>query len=104
DLDPTLNLDILEVSFRNLTRWKVLETPSRLQTMQRIIGFQRKLVESGAFANPRSHIYYLPELYCAYFGRCYAAFVALAPAARSAIDPGGGFGFLRGKVLGYVDD
>ena len=74
DLDPTLNLDILEVSFRNFSRWKILETPSRLATVHRIIGFQKKLVESGAFANPRSHIYYLPELYCAYFGRCYAAF------------------------------
>ena len=28
DLDPTLNLDILEVSFRNLARWKILETPA----------------------------------------------------------------------------
>ena len=50
DLDPTLNLDILEVSFRNLARWKILETPSRLETVQRIIGFQRKLAESGAFS------------------------------------------------------
>ncbi|TKW76441.1 MAG: hypothetical protein DI543_20930, partial [Bradyrhizobium icense] len=33
DLDPTLNLDILEVSFRNLSRWKILETPSRLETV-----------------------------------------------------------------------
>ena len=89
DLDPTLNLDILEVSFRNLARWKILETPSRLATVHRIIGFQRKLVESGAFANPRSHIYYLPELYCAYFGRCYAAFIALPQPARAAIDPAG---------------
>src|SRR5882724_8499894 len=81
DLDPTLNLDILEVSFRNLSRWKIIETPSRLETVQRIIGFQKRLVESGAFTNPRSHIYYLPELYCAYFGRCYAAFIALPSAA-----------------------
>ena len=73
DLDPTLNLDILEVSFRNLARWKILETPPRLETVHRIIGFQKRLVASGAFTNPRSHIYYLPELYCAYFGRCYAA-------------------------------
>src|SRR6266436_270221 len=35
DLDPTLNLDILEVSFRNLSRWKVLETPARLDTVHR---------------------------------------------------------------------
>ena len=42
DLDPTLNLDVLEVSFRNLARWKVLETPSRLQTVQRIVAFQRR--------------------------------------------------------------
>ncbi len=77
DLDPTLNLDILEVSFRNLARWKVLETPQRLDTLRRIIAFQRRLAASGAFADPRSHIYYLPELYCAYFGRCYAAFLAL---------------------------
>ena len=39
DLDPTLNLDILEVSFRNLARWKMLETPPRLDTVHRIIGF-----------------------------------------------------------------
>jgi hypothetical protein len=102
DLDPTLNLDILEVSFRNLTRWNILETPTRLQTIHRIVGFQRKLVESGAFANPRSHIYYLPELYCAYFGRCYAAFLALSPAARAAIDPLRTFELIRARVLGYV--
>jgi hypothetical protein len=103
DLDPTLNLDILEVSFRNLSRWKVLETPSRLATVHRIIGFQRKLAESGAFANPRSHIYYLPELYCAYFGRCYAAFMTLPAAARAAIDPDGSFELIRARVLSYVE-
>ncbi|HEY0913102.1 MAG TPA: hypothetical protein VGD75_23010, partial [Bradyrhizobium sp.] len=104
DLDPTLNLDILEVSFRNLKRWKVLETPHRLATVHRIVGFQRRLVQSGAFRNPRSHIYYLPELYCAYFGRCYAALMALPSAARAAIDPDGAFEFIRGKVLAYVEN
>jgi hypothetical protein len=104
DLDPTLNLDILEVSFRNLKRWKVLETPQRLKTVHKIIGFQKRLVQSGAFRDPRSHIYYLPELYCAYFGRCYAAFAALPAAARAAIDPDGAFEFIRGKVLFYVEN
>jgi hypothetical protein len=102
DLDPTLNLDILEVSFRNLSRWKVIETPQRLDTVQRIIGFQKRLAASGAFTNPRSHIYYLPELYCAYFGRCYSAFVALPLAAQRTIDPDGAFDFIRAKVLAYV--
>ena len=64
-------------AFAISTRWQIIETPQRLETVRRIVGFQRRLVESGAFANPRSHIYYLPELYCAYFGRCYAAFMAL---------------------------
>lgn len=102
DLDPTLNLDVLEVSFRNLVRWKILETPPRLETVHRIIGFQRRLAEGGGFANPRSHIYYLPELYSAYFGRCYAAFMTLPAAARQAIDPDGHFEFIKGKVLAYV--
>jgi hypothetical protein len=102
DLDPTLNLDVLEVSFRNLSRWKVLETPHRLETVHRIIGFQKRLVLSGAFANPRSHIYYLPELYCAYFGRCYAAFLALPAPARTLIDPDGAFELIRTRVLAYV--
>jgi hypothetical protein len=102
DLDPTLNLDILEVSFRNLARWKVIETPTRLATVRRIIDFQKRLATSGAFTNPRSHIYYLPELYCAYFGRCYAAFIALPPAAQAAIDPEGAFAFIRSRVLAYV--
>src|SRR6478736_6301003 len=99
DLDPTLNLDILEVSFRNFARWKVLETPQRLATVHRIIAFQRNLVASGAFRNPRSHIYYLPELYSAYFGRCYAAFIALPPATQAAIDPDGAFELIRARVL-----
>jgi hypothetical protein len=102
DLDPTLNLDILEVSFRNLKRWNILETPSRLETVHRILGFQRRLAESGAFRNPRSHIYYLPELYSAYFGRCHAAFMALPEAARQAIDPDGTFALIRMHVLAYV--
>jgi hypothetical protein len=103
DLDPTLNLDILEVSFRNLPRWEILETPARLATLQGIIGFQKRLASSGAFADPRSHIYYLPELYCAYFGRCYAAFMALSVAARQTIDPDGAFEMIRIKVLAYVE-
>src|SRR5258706_11075127 len=102
DLDPTLNLDILEVSFRNLGRWKIIETPQRLDIVHRIIGFQKRLALSGAFTNPRSHIYYLPELYCAYFGRCYAAFIALPPTAHRPIDPKGAFDFIRAKVLSYV--
>jgi hypothetical protein len=104
DLDPTLNLDILEVSFRNFARWRIAETPRRLETLRKIIGFQRALVASGAFTDPRSHIYYLPELYCAYFGRCYAAFSALPGAARKAIDPDGAFAFIRGRVLAYVQN
>jgi hypothetical protein len=104
DLDPTLNLDVLEVSFRNLTRWKILETPQRLELLRGIVSFQKNLAASGAFANPRSHIYYLPELYCAYFGRCYAAFMALPAEARTTIDPDGAFEFIRKRVLAYVRD
>jgi hypothetical protein len=104
DLDPTLNLDILEVSFRNFARWRIIETPRRLDTLRKIVGFQRRLVASGAFTDPRSHIYYLPELYCAYFGRCYAAFSALPRAAQEAIDPDDTFAFIRGRVLAYVQD
>jgi hypothetical protein len=103
DLDPTLNLDVLDVTFRNLSRWKVLETPERLETVHRIISFQRRLAESGAFKNPRSHIYYLPELYSAYFGRCYAAFKALPAEAQRAIDPDHTFEFIRSRVLAYVE-
>ena len=87
DLDPTLNLDVLELCFRNCERWKIVETPQRLATVRKIVDFQRRLVETGAFADPRSHIYYLPELYCAYFGRCYAALRALPRAQQEAIDP-----------------
>ena len=104
DLDPTLNLDILEVSFRKLARWKIIETPHRLEIIHRIIGFQRRLVTSGAFTNPRSHIYYLPELYCAYFGRCYAAFMALPLTTRQMLDGEGAFALMRERVLSYVRD
>ena len=41
DLDPTLNLDVLELCFRNCERWQIVDTPHRLATIQRIIHFQR---------------------------------------------------------------
>ena len=104
DLDPTLNLDVLEASFRNLARWKILETPQRLDLLRGIVKFQKNLAASGAFAEPRAHIYYLPELYSAYFGRCYAAFKALPSEAQAAIDPDGAFEFIRERVLAYVQD
>lgn len=104
DLDPTLNLDVIETILRNLDRWRILDTPPRLDLLRRIIRFQRRIVESGAFADPRAHIYYLPELYCAYAGRCWAAFAALPAAQRAVIDPDGAFAAIRGGVLGYVRD
>ncbi|HZF35102.1 MAG TPA: hypothetical protein VE914_15000 [Candidatus Angelobacter sp.] len=104
DLDPTLNLDVLETSFRNHERWQIVENPGRLRTLRGIVRFQDRLVESGGFADPRSHIYYLPELYVAYFGRCYAAFKAMPPACQAAIDPDGRFEAMRGRVLAYVRD
>ena len=104
DLDPTLNLDVIEVSLRNLDRWRILDSPQRLDTLRRIIRFQRRMAETGGFADPRSHIYYLPELYSAYFGRCWAAFKALPAARQRTIDPDGAFDFIRGRVLAYVRD
>jgi hypothetical protein len=104
DIDPTLNLDVLEVGFRNYERWQIAESPRRIETLRRIISFQRRLAETGSFADPRSHIYYLPELYCAYFGRCYSALRALPPAAQQTIDPDDSFGFIRRQVLAYVVD
>jgi hypothetical protein len=104
DLDPTLNLDVLELSFRNCERWKLIDSPPRLATIHKIIHFQRRLAETGAFADPRSHIYYLPELYCAYFGRCYAALRALPRAQQDALDPDGSFELIRRHVIAYVRD
>ena len=101
DLDPTLNLDVLEVCFRNADRWAITE-PKRLKTIHGIVHFQRRLAETGAFADPRSHIYYLPELYCAYFGRSYAALRSLPDALQKTIDPDGSFELIRGHVLSYV--
>lgn len=104
DLDPTLNLDVLEAAFRNHARWGIVDTPERLEVVRRIVRFQQDLVRSGAFADPRSHVYYLPELYSAYFGRCYAAFRNLPAAVREAVDPDGAFADIRGRVLAYVYD
>ena len=104
DLDPTLNLDVLEVCFRNFERWQIADSPRRLTTVRNIIHFQRRLAETGAFADPRSHIYYLPELFCAYIGRCYAALHALPPAQQEAVDPDRSFELIRRHVLDYVSD
>ena len=104
DLDPTLNLDVLEACFRNHERWQIVETPRAPGDLRRIVRFQNRLADCGAFTDPRSHIYYLPELYCAYFGRCYAALRALPRAVQEALDPDDSFGSIRRRVLAYVCD
>ena len=88
EVDPTLNLDVLEVSFRNHAKWSVVD-PRRVDALRRIILFQFRLVESGAFAEPRSHIYYLPELCCTYFARCHRAFAAMPRLTKKMLDPDG---------------
>jgi hypothetical protein len=102
DIDPTLNLDVLEVSFRNCERWGVTKDPRRIDALRRMIRFQFALVESGAFADPRSHIYYLPELYCAYFARCHAAFAALPRVTQETLDPEAHFDRMRGRILTFI--
>ena len=104
DLDPTLNLDVLEVSFRNHARWQIAEDARQRDVLRAVVAFERRLVASGAFAQPRAHIYYLPELYCAYFGRAYQAFLAMPLAARAALDPDGSFELMRRCVIAYVRD
>jgi hypothetical protein len=104
DIDPTLNLDVLEVSFRNCERWGVTKDPRRIDALRRMIRFQFALVESGAFADPRSHIYYLPELYCAYFARCHAAFAALPRATQKILDPETHFDRMRGRILTFISE
>jgi hypothetical protein len=104
DLDPTLNLDVLEAAFRNFDRWQIAGSPRRIESLRAIISFQRRLAERGAFAEPRSHIYYLPELYCAYFGRCYSALRALPPDVQRLVDPDDSFDMIRRQVLAYVVD
>lgn len=104
DLDPTLNLDVLEATFRNHARWGLAGHPGRLDTVHRILAFQRRLAETGAFADPRSHIYYLPELYCAYVGRLWSAFAAMPAPVREAADPEGTLPVLRDCALAYVRD
>ncbi len=37
DLDPTLNLDVLEVCFRNFERWQIADSPQRLATIRNIV-------------------------------------------------------------------
>jgi hypothetical protein len=104
ELDPTGNLDMLEVSFRNHARWRIAEDARRRDTLRGVIGFERRLATSGAFADPRTHMYYLPELYCAYFGRCYQAFRAMPRATQEDLDADGSFELIRAKVTAYVRD
>ena len=104
DLDPTLNLDVLEVSFRNHSRWRIAEDARRLEVLRGVIRFERRLAASGAFADARAHIYYLPELYCAYFGRCYQAFRAMPRATREVLDPDASLELIRRHAIAYVRD
>jgi hypothetical protein len=104
DLDPTLQPRRSRSELRNHARWRIVENADRLETLRRIVRFQRRLVDSGAFADPRSHIYYLPELYCAYVGRCYAAFRAMPEATQRAVDPDGSFEPIRAAALAYARD
>ena len=102
DLDPTLNLDILEVSFRNLARWKIIETPQRLDTVHRIIGFQKRLVaERRVRRSALAHLLSAGTLL-----RLFRPLLCRVPRAagrpQQAIDPDGAFDFIRAAVLAYV--
>ena len=93
DLDPTLNLDILEVSFRNAR-----DGNSRDAEAAGDRASHHRHSRSGWPQAARSPIRARISIICrsfirAYFGRCYAAFIALPPAAQAVIDPDGAFAF-----------
>ena len=105
DLDPTLNLDILEVSFRNLARWKILETPQRLDTVRGIIALPeaaggKRRVRRSALAHLLSAGALL-RLFRPLLRRLHGVAAGGASGDRSRrrvrIDP-------RARVLAYVQD
>ena len=104
DLDPTLNLDILEVSFRNLARWKILRDAGAAGD-----GAPHHRLPEAAGAERRLHQSALAHLLSA--GALLRLFRPLlrrlhrAAAGRAAaIDPDGTFEFIRAKVLAYVQN
>ena len=102
DLDPTLNLDVLEVSFRNLARWKILETPAAARSVAR----HRQVPEEsrGQRRLRRSALAYLLSAgaLLRLFRPLLRGFHGAAEDARRAIDPDGAFEFIRERVLAYV--
>ena len=91
DLDPTLNLDLLEVSFRNHERWQILEAPTPGDGAP-IIRFQNRLARAG-----RSPIRARISTICRNSTAPISAAVTphssdAAARSRAAIDPGGRFG------------
>ena len=100
DLDPTLNLDVLEVCFRNLARWKILETPRASRCCAASSASRRTLRQRRLRRSALAYLLTCRSSICAYFGRCYAAFAALPPAARPGDRPDGAFGFIRAARAG----
>ena len=104
DLDPTLNLDVLEVSFRNLARWKILETPAAARSVARHRQVpeeprrQRRLRRAAL-----SHLLSAGTLF-RLFRPLLRGLHGAAVRSAAAIDPDGAFEFIRERVLAYVQD
>jgi hypothetical protein len=81
----------------------LLETPIRLETVHRIIAFQKIWSQAARSKSALAYLLSAGALF-GLFRRCYAAFIALPPATQAVIDPDGTFGFIRAQVLAYVQD
>lgn len=87
DVDPTVNVNVLTAILKNRERWNLFQRKDILDSMQHTLKMLEEITRTGLFRSERTHIYYLPVVFCNKFGRFYHEFRRLSESQQKAFDP-----------------
>lgn len=103
EICPGHNMDILDAILLNRRQWRALQGEN-LIFLHKLLDFHHRAFVSGNFRHQSALIYYLPEMYLYYLGRCYHTYLALGAEERQLFDPEKKVETMREIALQYCKD
>ncbi len=89
DVDPTVNVDVLECLFSMFDKWAIADRVHALRQMHDSMAFLGHTARSGALFTPYLHAFYTLCSFTFMWGRMLKAYRAMADSDRRVADPQG---------------
>jgi hypothetical protein len=101
DVDPTVNVNILESLVSNTARWRVVEKPYLVEVAHIVLSYLCRLGERGLLLSRYQHQYYSQSAFTFFWKRLSRVLSGVPQDVRALLDPERSLEYLNGIVDRY---